>query len=222
DPLVARLRAIAIPRAAWAGDSAVISHACELFTEFYLNPDIKPFHHDFTASVFEIAVRHGSDINYERIREMYESSQRWHLSEDHRMAALGAMACTKSEDLMKQTLEYALSDHVLPQDLNIVIGFMVSSHPHSKYVVWQWFCANYQQVVDRLGECSALLGHVVGSVIGEFANESMAQEIEQWFGSKRTAAFDRTIPQSLEFIRVRNAWYQRDKDDATLWFSKYR
>ncbi|KAJ1860586.1 Aminopeptidase 2 mitochondrial [Coemansia sp. RSA 989] len=222
DPLVARLRAIAIPRAAWAGDSAVISHACELFTEFYLNPDIKPFHHDFTASVFEIAVRHGSDINYERIREMYESSQRWHLSEDHRMAALGAMACTKSEDLMKQTLEYALSDHVLPQDLNIVIGFMVSSHPHSKYVVWQWFCANYQQVVDRLGECSALLGHVVGSVIGEFANESMAQEIEQWFGSKRTAAFDRTIPQSLEFIRVRNAWYQRDKDDAALWFSKYR
>ncbi|KAJ2305989.1 hypothetical protein IWW55_001663 [Coemansia sp. RSA 2706] len=219
DPLVARLRAISIPRAAWAGDTSVIDQACRLFNEFYLNPDDKPFQHDFTASVFEIAVRSGDETNYARVREMYEDSQRWHLSEDHRMAALGAMACTRSEKLMWQTLEYALSDRVLPQDINIVIGFMVSSHYRSKHVLWQWFCANYQRVVDRLGECSALLGHVVGTVIGEFADESMAAEIEQWFADKRTAAFDRTLPQSLEFIRVRAAWYHRDKDDVAKWFA---
>ncbi|KAJ2439422.1 Aminopeptidase 2 mitochondrial [Coemansia sp. RSA 2440] len=221
DPLVARLRTISIPRAAWAGDTSVIDQACRLFTEFYLNPDDKPFHHDFTASIFEIAVRNGDDINYARVCEMYEDSQRWHLSEDHRMAALGAMASSRNEKLMWQTLEYALSDHVLPQDINIVIGFMISSHYRSKHVLWKWFCINYQRVVDRLGECSALLGHVVGTVIGEFANEEMATEIEAWFADKRTTAFDRTLPQSLEFIRVRAAWYYRDKDDVSEWFSKY-
>ncbi|KAJ2807919.1 hypothetical protein H4R20_001081 [Coemansia guatemalensis] len=217
-PLVARLRAISIPRAAWAGDPDIIAHACKLFSDFYEHPDDKPFHHDFTASVFEIAVRSGPPENHDRVRQMYENSQHWHLSEDHRMAALGAMSCTRDQKLMWKTLEYALSDKVLPQDLNIVIGFMVSSNYESKHVLWRWFCKNYQRVVERLGECSALLGHVVGTVIGEFATATMANEIEAWFADKHTAAFDRTLPQSLEFIRVRAAWYHRDKDEVMEWF----
>ncbi|KAJ1646116.1 hypothetical protein J3B02_000542 [Coemansia erecta] len=222
SPLVARLRAISIPRAAWAGEPAVISQACQLFLDFYHSPDAKPFQHDFTASVFEIAVRNGPKQNHTRVREMYEDSQRWRLSEDHRMAALGAMACSSDEQLMRDTLEYAMTDRVLPQDLNLVIGFMVTSDHRSKHVLWQWFCENYQRVVDRLGECSALLGHVVGTVIGDFASEEMAQAVQSWFADKRTMAFDRTLPQSLEFIRVRAAWYARDCDDVRRWFSEKR
>ncbi|KAJ2378021.1 hypothetical protein IW150_001048, partial [Coemansia sp. RSA 2607] len=206
-PLVARLRAISIPRAAWAGEPAVIAQACDLFIDFYENPDCKPFQHDFTASVFEIAVRNGPPENHARVKEMYEHSHRWNLSEDHRMAALGAMSCSPDKNVMWEALEYAMTDHVLPQDLNIVIGFMVTANYHSKHILWRWFSQNYQRVVDRLGECSALLGHVVGTVIGDFASEEMAATIETWFADKHTTAFDRTLPQSLEFIRVRAAWY---------------
>ncbi|KAJ2776323.1 Aminopeptidase 2 mitochondrial [Coemansia javaensis] len=221
SPPMARLRTVSIPRAAWAGDPAVISRACQLFAQFYHSPETKPFHHDFTASVLEIAVRDGPDANYDRVREMYEDGARWQLSEDHRMAALGALACSRNAHRVEQTLEYALSDHVLPQDLNIVIGFMVSSNHTSKHMLWRWFCANYHRVVARLGECSALLGHVVGTVIGEFASDEMAAEIERWFADKHTAAFDRTIPQSLEFIRVRAAWLRRDHDDVADWFQDH-
>ncbi|KAJ2699403.1 hypothetical protein FB645_005343 [Coemansia sp. IMI 203386] len=218
SPLVARLRAISIPRAAWAGEPSVIEQACQLFLDFYNNPDAKPFQHDFTASVFEIAVRNGPPENHSRVREMYENSQRWRLSEDHRMAALGAMSCSRDKQVMWDTLEYAMTDKVLPQDLNIVIGFMVTSDHRSKHVLWKWFCENYQRVVNRLGECSALLGHVVGTVINDFATKEMAQAVESWFADKRTMAFDRTLPQSLEFIRVRAAWYARDCDDVRRWF----
>ncbi|KAJ2758044.1 hypothetical protein IWQ56_006107 [Coemansia nantahalensis] len=220
-PPLARLRAVSIPRAAWAGDRAVIDSACAFFAEFYRAPDRKPFHHDFTASVFEIAVRDGPDANYDCVREMYEDSRRWQLSEDHRMAALGAMACSRDERRLLQTLEYALSDKVLPQDLNIVIGFMVSSNHRSKHTLWHWLCANYHRIVARLGECSALLGHVVGTVIGDFASDEMAAEIERWFADKHTAAFDRTIPQSLEVIRIRAAWHRRDQDDVVRWFAAH-
>ncbi|KAI9502398.1 aminopeptidase 2 [Coemansia spiralis] len=221
-PLVARLRAISIPRAGWSGDTTVISQACQLFAEFYDNPDHKPFHHDFTASVFEIAVRSGPRENHARVREMYEHSQRWHLSEDHRMAALGAMSCTSDDVLREETLEYAMTDKVLPQDLNIVIGFMSSADCRSKHVLWRWFGKNYQRIVARLGESSALLGHVVSTVIGDFATCEMANEIQAWFSDKHTAAFDRMLPQSLEFIRVRAAWYERDCQDVNEWFGRHK
>ncbi|KAJ1956831.1 hypothetical protein EC988_001145, partial [Linderina pennispora] len=216
--LEARLRAISIPRAGWAGDTLVISQACHLFEKFYNNPDNKPFHHDFTSSIFEIAVRSGPPHNYDRVKEMYENNAKWHLSEDHRMAALGAMACTSDCDRMWETLDYALSEHVLPQDLNIVIGFMVSANHHSKHVVWKWFTANYQRILDRLGECSALLGYVVKTTVGDFCTLDMADTIEDWFKNKQTAAFDRSLPQALEFIRIRANWHDRDFEDVTKWF----
>ncbi|KAJ1662522.1 hypothetical protein IW140_003841 [Coemansia sp. RSA 1813] len=222
-PLVARLRAISIPRAGWAGDPSVVAQACQLFDELYSHPDesdCRPFHHDFTASVLEIAVRSGPRSNYARVREMYEHSQRWHLSEDQRMAALGAMACAPADDMKMETLEYAMSDKVLPQDLNIVIGYMVTSaaaDTGNRQVLWRWFSANYQRVVARLGESSALLGHVVSAVIGNFSTNTMADCIEAWFCDKRTAAFDRMLPQSLEFVRVRAAWYDRDSADVAQW-----
>ncbi|KAJ1800770.1 hypothetical protein LPJ59_000829 [Coemansia sp. RSA 2399] len=224
-PLVARLRSISIPRAGWAGDPLVVAQACQLFDELYSHPeesDRRPFHHDFTASVLEIAVRSGPRSNHARVCEMYENSQRWNLSEDHRMAALGAMASASANDLKLATLEYAMSDKVLPQDLNIVIGYMVAAaatDSSNRQVLWQWFTANYQRIVARLGESSALLGHIVGAVIGCFSTNEMADCIEAWFGDKRTAAFDRMLPQSLEFVRVRAAWYNRDSADVEQWLS---
>ncbi|KAJ2537466.1 hypothetical protein EV175_006714, partial [Coemansia sp. RSA 1933] len=210
-PLVARLRSISIPRAGWAGDPLVVAQACQLFDELYAHPDEcdrRPFHHDFTASVLEIAVRSGPPINHARVREMYENSQRWSLSEDQRMAALGAMASAPSAAQKTATLEYAMSDAVLPQDLNIVVGYMVAAaaaDSAGKHVLWHWFAANYARVVARLGESSALLGHVVGAVVGSFATYEMADAVEAWFRDKPTAAFDRMLPQSLEFVRVRAA-----------------
>ncbi|KAJ2908935.1 hypothetical protein GGI21_002388 [Coemansia aciculifera] len=221
SPQVARLRAISIPRAAWAGDKLVIAQALAHFECFYGAPaEPKPFHHDFTASVLEIAVRCGPDANHARVRDMYEHSSRWKLSEDHRMAALGAMACSTNPEYMWQTLDYALSDHVLPQDLNIIMGFMVTVADYrSKHVLWRWFKINYQRLVARLGDASALLGHVVATVVGDFATPELANDVEAWFADKHTAAFDRTLPQSLEFIRVRAAWYERDHIDVDRWFA---
>ncbi|KAJ1965155.1 hypothetical protein GGI12_000965 [Dipsacomyces acuminosporus] len=220
-PLLARLRAISIPRSGWAGDPIVIREACKLFDEFYSCPESRPFHHDFTSSVFEIAVRSGPPRNYDKVREIYEHSDKWRLSEDHRMAALGALACTADPDRMWETLDYSMTDNVLPQDLNIVMGFMVSSNYHSKHVVWKWFTANYQLIFDRLGEASALLGHVVKTAIGDFSTFEMADTIEQWFSDKQTAVFDRTLPQALEFIRIRAAWRERDRADVTQWFEEH-
>ncbi|KAJ2660451.1 hypothetical protein IWW48_002915 [Coemansia sp. RSA 1200] len=235
-PLIARLRSIAIPRAGWAGDAAVVAEACRLFDELYAHADNfcepPPFHHDFTAAVLEIAVRSGPSKNHARVREMYENSQRWRLSEDQRMAALGAMACAPAANLKIATLDYAMSDRVLPQDLNIVIGFMVSpaaaaaagdeSTANTKLVLWNWFTANYQRIVARLGENSALLGHLVGAVVSGFATCEMADCVEAWFADKRTAAFDRMLPQSLEFVRVRAAWYDRDVSDVARWLGAGR
>ncbi|KAJ1891219.1 hypothetical protein LPJ66_007045 [Kickxella alabastrina] len=219
-PLDARLRAVSIPKAGWAGHPAVVEQACCLFSEFYAQPKAKWFEHDFTSTVFEIAVRSGPPANYRCVRDMYEHSERWRLSEDHRMAALCAMACSTDKTQILGTLEYVLTDSVLPQDMHIVFGCMATSDHCSKHVLWRWFCQNYQRVVDRLGDCSTLLGHVVSTVIGDYATEHMAALIERWFADKPTAAFDRTLPQSLEFIRVRAAWYTRDQSDVRQWFEK--
>ncbi|KAJ2467580.1 Aminopeptidase 2 mitochondrial [Coemansia sp. RSA 2322] len=219
-PLVERLRATAIARAAWAGDARVIEDANALFARFYAHPqEPKPFHHDFTAAVLEIAVRCGPPANHARVRDMYENSARWRLSEDHRMAALGALACAPSADCLYETLDYALSDRVLPQDLAIVMGFMVSADHRSKHVLWRWFKLNYARVVARLGDASPLLGHVVTTVVGYFSSEDLAADVDAWFRDKCTAAFDRTLPQALEFIRARAAWFDRDCDDVEQWFA---
>ncbi|KAJ1942615.1 hypothetical protein GGF37_003037 [Kickxella alabastrina] len=219
-PLDAPLRAVSIPKAGWAGHPAFIEQACCLFSEFYAQPKAKRFEHDFTSTVFEIAVRSGPPANYRCVRNMYEHSKRWRLSEDHRMATLCAMACSTDKTLMLDTLEYVLTDNVLPQDMHIVFGCMATSDHYSKHILWCWFCQNYQRIVDRLGDCSTLLGHIVSTVIGDYATEHMAALIECWFAGKRTAAFDRTLPQSLEFICVRAAWYARDQSDVRQWFEK--
>jgi aminopeptidase 2 len=46
------------------------------------------------------------------------------------------------------------------------------------------------------------------------------EEIEKFFNDKTTKGFDRRLAQSLDEVRVKASWIERDANDVKTWLSQ--
>jgi aminopeptidase 2 len=50
-----------------------------------------------------------------------------------------------------------------------------------------------------------------------FTNREQLQKVEEFFADKSTAGFDQSLAQSLDAIRSKISWLERDRTDVADW-----
>lgn len=66
-----------------------------------------------------------------------------------------------------------------------------------------------------------LLSRLVKSTTENFASESSAQEIEQFFLTHSSPGTERSVQQALETVRLNAAWLRRDLAATTHYLQPY-
>lgn len=62
-----------------------------------------------------------------------------------------------------------------------------------------------------------MLGSVVQITTSGFTSLKAVEDIERFFSDKSTKGFDQGLAQSLDGIKAKAAWLDRDKEDVTEW-----
>jgi aminopeptidase 2 len=113
DHATAQLRALAIGNLAGAKDTSTISEIQRRFQPFLVHGDDSQIAADLQLTIFTIAVRHGGEAEYNKIREVYDDPP----NPVAKVDAIYALAAATDKLLIKKTLHMIEDGSVAEQDV---------------------------------------------------------------------------------------------------------
>jgi aminopeptidase 2 len=136
-----------------------------------------------------------------------------------RNTALRCLGRAKDPELIKRTLELLVNGEVKDQDIYMPTGGL-RSHPEGINALFAWMKENWDDLVKRFPPALSMLGSLVTIFTSSFTKREQIAEVEKFFEGKSTNGFDQSLAQSLDSIRSKISWVERDKEDVKKWLEE--
>lgn len=91
------------------------------------------------------------------------------------------------------------------------------SHPEGIEALYEWMTQNWEKLVEKLPPALSMLGTMVTIFTSSFTKKEQLAKVEQFFADKSTNGFDQSLAQSLDAIRSKISWVERDREDVAAW-----
>lgn len=189
------------------GDKKTVARAQQMFAK----PEKIPA--DLRGIVYSIVAKHGGQKEYAKLMKMYRAAP-LHEEKNRIGAALGNF---RQKELLKKTLNFAISKEVRPQDTTRMIA-AVSTNPEGNDLAWAFIKKNWKLFLERYGasrDTSNLLAPMAVS-----ASVKRAKDIEHFIKKNPAPGTERTVSQVLEHIHSNAAWLIRDAGALAQFLSK--
>ncbi|CUG87639.1 aminopeptidase, putative [Bodo saltans] len=198
----AQLRASLFGRLTTIGDEAAIQAALQL----YDNRDAAPIAADLRGTVYATAVRERGAVALAQMRSVAENTA---TDAMERSRALRAMASSRDAALLREVIDFGLSESVRAQD-SLYIFVTIAGNPVSQALYIDCLTSKWLQFWTRLP--GMMLGRIVKAVESS-ADSALADALEAFWPSvdeQQRQAMDRSFRQGVEGIRNNAAWAARD------------
>ncbi|RVX66064.1 hypothetical protein B0A52_09998 [Exophiala mesophila] len=214
DHIQSQFKSLMFGSAGLAGDKKIEAAAKAMFEKF-LQGDYAAIHPNLRASVFAMAIRDGGEKEWEALLARYHSAP----TSDEKNTCLRSLGRAKSPELIKKTLDLALSGEVKMQDIYMPIGGLGSTSDgiNRRY---EWLQKNWDVLVEKLPPSMSMLSSVVSICVAGFTNEKQLADVEAFFADKDKKGYDRSLQQSLDSIRAKANWLTRDAEDVQGWLKE--
>jgi len=167
------------------------------------------------ASVYAIALAEGGDAEFDAVLQEYLRAT----DADERNTALRALGRVKNPALIARTLTLPLSDQVKNQDIFMpLVG--LRSESAGVDALWKWLTSNWDELVKRCPPGLTMLGLLVKICTSEFGSKEQLAMVEKFFADKDKTGYKMALEQSLDSIRARTGWVERDRDDVAAFLDK--
>jgi aminopeptidase 2 len=94
------------------------------------------------------------------------------------------------------------------------------SHPEGIEALFSWMTDNWDEIVKRLPPALSMLGTMVTIFVSSMSTKEQLAKVEKFFEGKSTNGFDQSLAQSLDAIRSKISWLERDKEDVAAWLKQ--
>ena len=91
------------------------------------------------------------------------------------------------------------------------------SHPEGIEALFTWMTENWDELVKRFPPQLSMLGTLVTIFTSSFTKKEQLAKVEKFFEGKSTNGFEMSLAQSLDAIRSKVAWVERDSEDVAKW-----
>ena len=204
----AQFKSLMFGSAGLAGDSKVIQAAQDMFKRFAAG-DRKAIHPNIRASVYAIALSNGGNDEFDVIWNEYKTTP----DADERNTALRALGRVKSPELIKRAVSLPLSKDVKNQDIYMpLLG--LRSEPQGVEAAWGWLSGNWEEILKVCPATLTMLGTLVKLGVSEFTTEKQAEMVQDFFKDKDKTGYKMALEQSLDGIRAKVGWTNRDRKDV--------
>ncbi|EER22934.1 aminopeptidase, putative [Coccidioides posadasii C735 delta SOWgp] len=206
-----QFKALMFGAAGAAGDQKVLDAAKDMFSRFSAG-DYSAIHPNLRGSVFDLVLRNGGEEEYNVILDRYRNAP----TSTEKNTALRSLGSAQQPELVQRTLALALSDEVRVQDIYMPLSGL-RIHAPSIVARWEWLKANWETVVKRLPPTFTMLSTVVQLCTASLCTEEQLKDVQEFFKDKDQKGFDRSLEQSLDSVRAKTGWLQRDREDVESW-----
>jgi len=211
DHISAQFKALLFGVSGMAGEPEIVKAAQDMFQQF-VSGEQSAIHPNIRGSVYSIVLKNGGEKEWNDVLNIYKNPS----SIDEKNTALRCLGQTRKLELMKKTLDLALSEDVREQD--IYLPFQgVRSHPEGIKQLWKFVQAKWDIIAGRLPPGLSMLSTVVQLCTIGFSSEEAIQEIKEFFAAKNTKGFNQGLQQSLDSIQAKALWARRDGEDVRAW-----
>lgn len=209
-----QFKALLFGAAASCGEKQTKQAAFDMFEKFVAG-DRSAIHPNLRSSVYAVALKFGGEKEYNAIVKEYETAK----NSDERNAALRSLGRAQDPKLIKRTLDYSLSKEVKDQDIYLPLAGLRAHRPGIE-ALWAWVQENWELLRKKMPPSFTLLGSVVAMATSGFTSEQKYKEIDAFFKEKGTKGFDRNLAQSLDAIKAKVGWLERDGKDVEGWLKE--
>ncbi|RAK82529.1 M1 family metallopeptidase [Aspergillus fijiensis CBS 313.89] len=209
--ILQQFKALMFGSAGSAEDPVVVKAAHDMFERFAAG-DANAIHPNIRGSVFSIVLKKGGEKEYNIVLDRFRNAP----TSDEKTTALRCLGAAEDPALIKRTLELASGDEVKNQDIYMPLSGL-RSHTNGIEARWTWLTTNWDAIFKRLPPSLGMLGTVIQLSTASFCTEAQLKEVETFFKSKDTKGFDRAVEQSLDAIRAKVNWVNRDRADVGSW-----
>ncbi|KAK0618339.1 peptidase family M1-domain-containing protein [Bombardia bombarda] len=206
-----QFKAMLFGNAGLCGDKTIIKAAKEMFNK-YMAGDKSAVHPNIRGSVFSMALKYGGKAEYDAILNFYRTST----NGDERNTALRCLGRAKDPQLIQQTLGMLFSGEVKDQDIYMPTAGL-RSHPEGVEALFTWMTENWDELVKRFPPALSMLGTLVTIFTSSFTKKEQLEKVKKFFEGKSTNGFDQSLAQSLDAIRSKVSWIERDQADVAAW-----
>ena len=215
DSITQQFKTLMFGAVGTAGDTTVITAAQDMFAKF-ASGDRQAINPNLRGSVYAIVLEYAKgSVEYEVILNEYRTAK----TADERNTALRCLGRAKSPELIQRTIAFALGDEVKNQDVYLPLGGL-RAHKDGILALWDATKKNWDLFVERLPPGLNLLGSVVTLATSSFTHKEQMEDVESFFATKSTKGFDQTLAQSLDAVRAKSKWLERDGGDVRGWLKK--
>jgi len=208
DHIMVKFKALMFGAAGKAGDPDVKAAALQMFSNF-VKGDKAAIWPDIRDHTFSMATQYGGEKEYNALLDIYLHPP----SEEVKISALCALGVARTHSLIERTLELSISKDVKYQDMPSLLAGL-HGHKNGVLRLWEWAKENWNEIARILSVPVIILGHVVKIITSGVITLEHLAEVETFFKFKSTAGFDKSLGQSIDSIKSKHKWVQRDASDV--------
>ncbi len=212
--LIKLLRPMVVGLLGRYGDPQVNAEALRRFDQGIR--DATPVAPDLRMAVYGQVVESRGLEGYEAVLGIYREAE----LHEEKNRCLRSLGCSTDLDLLRRTLDFALSDEVRGQDTPLAVAG-VAMNPLGRDLAWNFLREKWAEFDSRYGQGGFIIARIVSITTEDFTTLEKAAEVEAFFESHPAPAATRTVRQSLERIRSNALWLERDGDAITGWLDAY-
>lgn len=209
-----QFKALLFGSAGLSGDEKIISAAKDMFSK-YMAGDRDAVHPNIRGSVFAMALKYGGKDEYEKVLDFYRNST----NSDERNTALRSLGRAKQPELIQKTLDLLFSGEIKDQDIYLPTSGL-RTHPEGINALFKWMNENWDELYKRLPPALSMLGSMVQIMTSSFTRQEQLDEVEKFFKDKNTNGYDQSLAQSLDGVRSKIQWLERDRSDVATWLAQ--
>jgi puromycin-sensitive aminopeptidase len=203
------LRATMLGAAVRFGDPEAIEQVRTRFEAARKNLSAVP--PNLRSVIFTGSARHGGEPVLEALMELHEKAD----LPEVKVQLLRALGAFRQEALLRRAVAYALSEKVRRQDALAVFG---SIPIEMKPVAWRLLQENWSVLDERYGK-SGLIAQFIAAAAGGIPSEEHAAQVEKFFREHPAPYASEKIKQTLEGIRARARFRDRNRSGLTQFFA---
>ncbi|KAK4152423.1 peptidase family M1-domain-containing protein [Chaetomidium leptoderma] len=209
-----QFKAMMFGSAGLSGDETIINAAKDMFKKFMAG-EKTAVHPNIRGSVFSMALKYGGKEEYDAVLNFYRTST----SSDERNTALRCLGRAKDPQLIKRTLDLLFSGEVKDQDIYMPTAGL-RSHPEGIDALYTWMTENWEELVKKLPPALSMLGNMVTIFTSSFTQKEQLAQVEKFFAGKSTNGFNQSLAQSLDSVRSKISWIERDRAEVSAWLKE--
>jgi len=116
-------------------------------------------------------------------------------------------------------LDLIFSGEVKDQDIYMPTAGL-RGHPEGIEALFTFMTENWDELVKKLPPALSMLSTMVAICTSGFTKPGQLARVEKFFADKSTNGFDQSLAQSMDAIRSKISWLERDREDVAGWLKE--